>query len=253
VSSKGRDRSQAMREAQEAEKARKKRQRRIINVVGAIVIVGLLAGIGLAVWNAAKGDDEKPASTPTGEVAVPANLQDGAFAVGKGDAPVTLDLHYDYMCPACGAFEATNGEDLSSLIDDGTLIVNLHVLSFLDPQSNGTKYSTRAANAFATVVNGAPDAVWDFHTALYAHQPSEGSDGLTDDEIHQIATDAGVPSDVADTFTDATYNTWVATTTETAFKSGITHTPTVEINGEEFTGDWSKPGELRTAIEAAAN
>lgn len=250
MSTKGRDRSREMRAARAAELARENRRRTILRIVGAVVIVGLLAAITIVVAKSISGDD-KPVAT--GKVVVPANVEDsGGFLVGDPAAPVTLELYYDYMCPACGAFEATNGEELSRLIDDGTLQVDLRVMAFLDEQSQGTEYSSRAANAYATVVDADPDHVWDFHAALYANQPSEGTEGLTDDQLAELATGAGVPADVADTFTDGIHRGWVAQMTQDAFGAGVNSTPTVKIDGQTYTGDWSTPGELTKAIEAAA-
>lgn len=76
--------------------------------------------------------------------------------MGKADAPVTVEIYFDYMCPACGAFEAANGDELDRLLEAGVVRVELRPLSFLDDQSNGTAYSTRAANAIATVADAAP-------------------------------------------------------------------------------------------------
>lgn len=67
-----------------------------------------------------------------------------------------------------------------------------------------------------------PDKVWDFHNALYVNQPREGTEGLSDVQIADIATGVGVPADVADTFTEGTYR------------------------------DWAAPGDLAKAVEAAA-
>jgi hypothetical protein len=123
---------------------------------------------------------------------VPAHLDDsGAFIVGQDSAPVVVEIYYDYMCPACGAMEKVNGAELDRLMQDGTIRIALRPISFLDRQSQGTRYSARAANAFATVVNDAPVKAWAFHTALYAAQPEEGSEGLSDAQIKDIATGAG--------------------------------------------------------------
>jgi len=251
MSTKGRERSREMRAARAAELAREKRRRTIVRVIGGVVILGLVAAIVFAVAKAVSKDDDKPAAT--GEVVAPANVEkSGGFVVGDADAPVTLELYYDYMCPACGAFEATNGDELSRLIDEGTLKVDLRVMAFLDEQSQGTEYSSRAANAYATVVDADPDHAWDFHAALYANQPTEGTKGLTDGEIADLATGAGVPASVADTFTDGTHRGWVAQMTQDAFAAGVQSTPTVKLDGQVYTGDWSKAGELTKAIEAAA-
>ncbi|MFN8195804.1 MAG: DsbA family protein [Nocardioidaceae bacterium] len=242
-----------MRVAQLEAAARQARQRRILTIVGTAVIVALIAAIGFVVVKAMGGDDGKQGNPVTGDVVPPKNLDDsGAFIVGQADAPVTVEVYYDYMCPACGAMEQANGDELDRLMNDGTIRIAMRPISFLDRQSQGTQYSTRAANAFATVVNDDPDHAWAFHMALYASQPEEGSEGLSDGEIKDIATSAGVPSDVADTFTDNTYEQWVADTTKKAFDSGIQGTPTVKIDGEVFDGDVYSKGPLTAAIESAA-
>lgn len=232
---------------------RARRQRRVARVWSAVV-VALVVAIVVAVVNAAGGGDDGGAPEVKGEIVTPANATDaGVHTVGDAAAPVTVGVYYDYMCPACGAFEAANAEELDRLLDQGTIRVDLRPISFLDEMSEGTRYSTRAANAFATVVDGAPDQAWDFHNALYATQPAEGTEGLSDDEIGDVARSAGVPDDVVARFADDTYVNWVASATEQAFDSGVDGTPTVTIDGEVFTGDVYSVGPLTEAIEAAAD
>lgn len=246
-----RARTESMRAERAAQAARQKRNQRLLAVGGGVVILGLLIAIVFAVVNASRGD-ENSGTEAGGKVVVPSNLVDGGVLVGEETAPVTIDLYFDYMCPACGAFEAGNADDLTSAIEDGTAKVNLHVMNFLDAQSNGTEYSTRAGNALGVVANDTPDAVWDFHNALYANQPAEGTDGLSDDDIALIATESGVPSEVADSFNDGTYRGWVAQSNQAAGEAGVSSTPTVKINGETFEGNWAEPGVLAAAIEVAA-
>lgn len=250
MSKQARLRTQELRKEREAQAARQARQRRIVMVVGGVVILGLIAAIVFAVVKVAGGDDGPTAS---GKVVVPQNAtRDGAIPVGDDAAPVTVEIYYDYMCPACGAFEAANGGELDRLLEEGTIKVELRPISFLDETSEGTQYSTRTANAIATVADGAPEAVWDFHAALYANQPQEGTEGLDDDEIADIAADAGVPEDVVSAFDDGTYRGWVADITERAFDTGVEGTPTVKIDGEFFEGDVYTVGPLTEAIESAA-
>jgi protein-disulfide isomerase len=173
--------------------------------------------------------------------------------VGAEDAPVDLTVYYDYMCPACGAFEAANGAELDRLLEEGTVQVELRPISFLDETSQGTRYSTRAANAFATVADQAPDQAWAFHQALYADQPEEGTTGLSDAQIADVAREAGVPDDVVEQLTEMRHEGWVAEVTEQAFDSGVTGTPTVLLDGEPFEGDLYQPGPLTEAVEAAAD
>lgn len=250
MSKQARLRTQELRRAQHEAAMRQARRRRVTLAVGGLVILALVVAIVVAVVKASGGDDGPSAS---GEVVVPRNASaSGAIPVGDEAAPVTVEIYYDYMCPACGLFEATNGDELDRLLEEGVARFELRPISFLDEQSDGTEYSTRSANAIAAVADAAPESVWSFHTALYEHQPEEGSDGLSDDEIADIATDAGVPADVVDSFTDGTYRGWVADVTEKAFDSGIQGTPTVKIDGEVFQGDVYTVGPLTDAIESAA-
>lgn len=252
MSKQGRIRTQQLRESQRIAQEQQKRRRRLVTVVGTVVILGLVAAIVFAVVRTVTGDDDG-APAASGEVVVPANAEaSGSFAVGEDEAPATVEIYYDYMCPACGAFEAANSGELDRLVDEGTARIELRPISFLDEQSRGTRYSTRAANAFATVVDGAPDQAWAFHGALYENQPAEGTEGLSDDEIAAIARDAGVPAEVVEKFGDDTYEAWIASVTQKAFDSGIQGTPTVVIDGEQFQGDVYTVGPLTEAIESAA-
>ncbi|MBO0870387.1 MAG: thioredoxin domain-containing protein, partial [Micromonosporaceae bacterium] len=191
--------------------------------------------------------------SPSRPLVTPANLTaTGAISIGQTTAPVTLEIYLDYMCPACGRFEHANNAEIDRLVKAGTVKVELRPISFLDKQSQGTRYSTRAANAVATVVDKAPGSVWAFTTALYDHQPEEGSPGLTDDQIADIARNVGITQDVVGAFQAGTFEPWVAKATDAAFANGVQGTPTVKINGKVFQGDVYSTGPLTQAIEAAA-
>lgn len=249
MSKQARTRTEEMRRRQAETARREARTRRIVTLVGAVVILALVAAIAVAVYRASQDDDDGGAS---GEVVVPAAAVDGSIPVGDEGAPVTMAIYFDYMCPACGQLEETQGEDLSQMVEQGDVRVELRPISFLDETSMGTEYSTRAANALATVADGSADDVWAFHQALYDQQPAEGTTGLSDEQIADIATEVGVPADVVDRFDDRTFDPWVEQVTEEAFDSGVEGTPTVLVDGEELEGDVYAPGALRQAVESAA-
>jgi protein-disulfide isomerase len=252
MSKQSRIRTQELRKVQQEAARKDAKRRRLLTALGGLVIVGLVAAIIIAVVRATGGDDGTTSATGSGDVVQPENVSEWSIPVGDGAAPVTVAIYYDYMCPACGAFEQANGDELDRLVEGGTARIELRPISFLDQQSGGTQYSTRSANAIATVADGAPQNVWELHRALYEVQPEEGSEGLSDDEIAAIATDAGVPSAVVDRFSDGTFEGWVAAATEVAFDSGVEGTPTVMIDGEVFEGEVYVPGALTEAIESAA-
>lgn len=230
---------------------RTRRRHRTAALGGGLVIVALLAAIAFVLFDAAA--EKRSAAPAVSSTAVPAGVgTSGAIVVGAGTAPVTVTVYLDYLCPYCGRFERANSTELERLVTDGTVRLELHPLAFLDDASRGTRYSTRTANAVASVADRAPGAVLAFSDALFAHQPAEGGPGLTDEQILSIAAGAGVPADVAATFAALRFESWVATSTDTAFKrDGITGTPTVKINGKVFDGDLYTSGPLTAAITAA--
>jgi protein-disulfide isomerase len=212
------------------------------------VIAVLLVAIA-AVASRSGADDA--AGGGAGAGVAPANTAASGW-VGLGDGPVTVGIYFDYLCPACGAFEEANGADLDRMLKAGEISVELRPMSFLDRLSAGTAYSTRAANALATVVDADLDSAWEFHRALYRHQPAEGEPGLTDEEIAAIAVQAGASSAVADRLTEGRFEDWVASRTEQAFAEGVEGTPTITIDGEVFTGDPYATGSVAAAVARAA-
>lgn len=252
MSTQARQKSQEMRRAREAEAQRRKKRQRLFTIIGGVVIVALVAAIIFLVAKAATSGNDGGGGDTSSAVTPKNATSDGGMMVGPSDAPVTVTIFYDYMCPACGAFEKANSDELDKLLADETINVDLRPISFLDKASQGTQYSTRAANAFWTVVDEAPDKAWAFHEALYANQPEENSPGLSDDKIAEIARGAGVPDAVVAKFGDMTYEGYVAKVTQKAFDSGVTGTPTIKINGKPFEGNPYETGPLTDAINAAA-
>ncbi|WP_327004374.1 DsbA family protein [Dactylosporangium sp. NBC_01737] len=241
--------SRRVREARAQAQKRTQTRHRYAAIGGGAIIVVLLAAIAFVLVDAARG--EQSAAPAPSSTAVPAGTTaGGAIVVGSG--PVTVTVYLDYLCPFCGRFERANSAELERLVADGTVRLELHPLAFLDDKSRGTRYSTRTANAVATVADQAPRVVLTFSDALFAQQPGEGGPGLTDEQIASIAAGAGVPTDVAATFTARRFEHWVASSTDAAFqRDGVTGTPTVKVNGKLFDGDLYTAGPLTAAITAA--
>ena len=159
---------------------------------------------------------------------------------------IDIQMYVDYQCPVCQAFELTNGEYLTGLLEHGGATVEVHPISFLDNQSLGKKYSSRAANASACVANFSPNQWWDFNRTMFVNQPAEGTEGLTNEAIIALADEAGVeqPEEVAQCINDQTFKSWVSAATARAFAGPIpnsdvpqvTGTPTVIVNGQKYEG-----------------
>lgn len=175
---------------------------------------------------------EPPQAAPAEVVAPGAQAEAGK--------PVKVVLYIDFICPVCKNFEAQYNEQLTSLRNEGKITVEYRALGFLDSRSS-TNYSSRAANAAACVVNESPEKYAEFVDALFAKQPAEGSAGLSDNELKKIATDIGAKP-VDSCVDDKTYRPFVKFTTKQAAAIGVTGTPTVFVDGQQ----WGKGASAQT-------
>ncbi|WP_327150079.1 DsbA family protein [Nocardia sp. NBC_01329] len=125
--------------------------------------------------------------------AVTAALQsDGGVRLGHPEAPKTIEVYEDPMCPSCGTLETLYGQELAQKLDEGKLAVRYRFVNFLDPKSSSGDYSTRAIAALQCVAEtGSGPTYSKFHETLFTtRQPDEGSE-LSDDELLTIATESG--------------------------------------------------------------
>jgi protein-disulfide isomerase len=215
--------------------------------VSVAVVVVLVAVGALVVWMNNSASTPDPVVTPDSAVI---NSETGAIAVGDGDQ--SMDTYIDFMCPVCNQFEQAYGEAIQGLVTDGTITLNIHPISILDRASQGTEYSTRAANAMYCVAAADGTAAVPFMQAMFANQPEEGSTGLTNDQILSIAELAGVTG-IDSCVNDGQYSGFVTAMTEKTpvapGASGI-GTPTIAINGEVIANSsLPAPAELGTLFE----
>jgi protein-disulfide isomerase len=193
------------------------------------------------------------ADLPAAPASPPADITAPGTQAEAGK-PVKVVLYIDFICPVCKNFEATYGDKLTSLRNEGKISVEYRPLGFLDSRST-TNYSSRAANAAACVVNESPEKYSDFLNALFDKQPAEGSAGLSDNDLKKLATDVGAKS-IDQCVDNKTYRPYVKYTTQEAAAIGISGTPTVFVDGKQYgKGDSAQtPFDqyLQAAIDAKA-
>ncbi|QAY73305.1 hypothetical protein ET445_08060 [Agromyces protaetiae] len=180
----------------------------------------------------------------------------------SGDV-ANIVMYVDYLCPFCGQFETTNGENIRTLVESGAATLEVHPIAILTNRSAGTQYSLRAANAAACVADNSPNSFFDFNQILFANQPEEGSTGLTDDELKSLAGQAGVSnlSEVERCIGSKQFKAWVQASTARALGGPIPNsdipnvqgTPTVLVNGKSYGGSLEDPEEFQAFVTQAAS
>ncbi len=240
------------------EEQKKKDRRTKFILQGSIIVasIAIIAVIALVIINSIKPVGPGPLNMASDGIQIsqgfiatetPA-LESGEDPVPNERAEGVLDIqmYVDYLCPICGAFEETNGEYISSLLENGGTTVEIHPIAILDRLSQGTKYSTRAVNAAACVANYSPNQYYDFHNALFANQPAENTTGLSDDELVDLANGVkvGDADKIAECIKGQNFKAWVSASTARALNGPIpnsnvdqvTGTPTVIVNGVKYEG-----------------
>ncbi|TFD33419.1 DUF4190 domain-containing protein [Cryobacterium cryoconiti] len=200
------------------------------------------------------GTDEPTGTLATGTVGA-AHFDDGYLSVGTGVQVV--DVYFDPMCPFCRQFEETNGSQLAALAADGSITLRLHSLTFLDRVSQGTEYSSRASAALTCQATLNPDNLLAFQAALFANQPAENTEGLSDSELAGLVDS---PVDISDCLASGHYQAWSQVNTEQALNgpiadaeiSRIQGTPTALVNGSVYSGGLTDPAEFLAFLTASS-
>jgi protein-disulfide isomerase len=236
-----------------AEAARKESRRRsiLIAVVVAVVLV-IAVGVTVVVRQAQHDKAVAAAGAPSG---TPQNIG-GNFGIPTGPAstsggkpPVVIDMYEDFQCPICKEFEVADGAALKSWQQAGTVQLVYHPVAFLDRAST-TNYSTRALEAAVSVQNSSPSSFQAFHDLLYANQPAEGSAGLPDSKLADLAAQAGAnKATVASDLSSQRFKAWTVEATD-AFSQKYTGTPTVLVDGKQPQA--LDLASLKAAVTAAA-
>lgn len=165
---------------------------------------------------------------------------------GTSNPKAVVTFYEDFLCPACGNFERTFGPTVSKLIDAGAIAADYSMVAILD-SSKSQNYSSRAGAAALCVADENMDSFRRFHTALFSKgiQPDERGPNFPDNaKLIELAREAGVVGKVPDCINSGKY---VPKVTGEASTAGITATPTIKINGENY--DPSTPDALVAKIK----
>lgn len=265
-----REKARVLREEQ---KKRERRNRWLIQggvIVAVLAVAGLVAGL---IFNNVRPEGPGPANMAsngivlTGAEGAITPVETPALDANEAPTPTVQDdsgtvanivTYIDYLCPFCGQFEQTNSESIRAMIEEGAATLEVHPIAILTNKSAGTQFSLRAANAAACVADNSPSSFLDFHDLMFENQPEEGTEGLSNDEISELAKQAGVTSlsTIEKCIDDEQFHTWVQDATNRALTqpvpnsdlASITGTPIVLVNGKQYVGSLTDPAEFQSFV-----
>ncbi|WP_232678976.1 thioredoxin domain-containing protein [Nocardioides sp. R-C-SC26] len=215
--------------AAQAAARRRERRRNLLTGLAVVAVIAALVGGGFLInrANDSAGAIEDAAASGTAS-------SDHSLAVGSADAPHSIVIYEDFLCPLCGIVEQTAGERLTALAEAGKVRLEYRPMVVLDRLG---PYSADALNAFFVVQDAAGDEVAKaFHDLLFADQPSESQTTFPDaDWLVQKAVEAGADEDeVRAGIEDDARADDVAAATKAAGAAGVTGTPTILLDGQVF-------------------
>ncbi|MBO7745974.1 DsbA family protein [Paenibacillus sp. MWE-103] len=217
---------------QERMERQRKTMRKLIWGTAIVVVLGIVAALIFT-----------PRSNPTDFDY--ANLP----VLGKTDAPVKIVEFGDYKCPSCQIFSQQVKPVLEKeYVETGKVALYFMDFPFIGPDS------TTAALAAHSVFHQSNDAFWKYYDALYKNQPDEKTLWATPDYLVKLAKDNGIDVDtdlLKKDIDGQTYIKEVNANNSAAIKANVQSTPTLFINGKEFTGSFADYGAIKTAIEDA--
>jgi protein-disulfide isomerase len=204
--------------------------------IGFVTIAGLVVGaLILAVVVLVPRGSSSTTGIVEPSTVIPADLQDGT-ALGRADAPVTVDEYVDFQCPYCGQLVRTlQPRIVSDFVATGKVRLVAHDLAFLG-QARTPDESTDAAVAAACAAR--QGKYWPYRDYLFANQlATENSGAFSRDRLEAIAEAVGLDRSAFDRcFDDPAIRAQVAADTNAAFGKGINQTPTLYFNGKAYVG-----------------
>lgn len=236
--------------------ARRGRPSRLV-VAGVAVVVLLAVVVGVGVWlQSRNAPEDLPVAIPVAQPAAsyPVAVSEDAIVAGSPDAPVTIDVYEDFLCPVCGSFEDAYGEALERAAADGRATVRYHPVAILDEASEPEGYSTLAAGAaFCAAESGVFPGV---HDSLFGTQPAEGGPAWTQAQLVELGRDLGAGDGFARCVRQGDERRITTATAKASRRiadlrgDGRFGTPTVLVDGE--LADIGDPAWLEDALGAGA-
>jgi protein-disulfide isomerase len=182
---------------------------------------------------ASRPPSPSPNALTLSPTAYASDLTDGQV-LGSKTAPVVIELFADFQCPACKQFVTLELPRLYvDLVTTGTLRIEARDIDILGA-GNPDESLELAAGAFCAAEQ---DRYWQFHDLVFWNQGRENRGDHNATFLASVADQAGVSRSAWDACLRRTdIRKPILDRTAAAAAQGISSTPTLRINGQDFVG-----------------
>jgi protein-disulfide isomerase len=158
-----------------------------------------------------------------------------------------LDVYEDFQCPACRAFEKSDGALIQQLADQGKVKVVYYPFTIY----SGQPQLDNSVRAWAAAKCAPPDRWVRYHNALYASQPAQtASDGFSVSQLVRLGGEAGVTGPAfAKCVQSQQYAAQDAPLSNQIINAGVSTMPALTLDGKVL-GNSLTPATLRNLILA---
>jgi protein-disulfide isomerase len=202
-------------------------------LIGAAVLVALIAVAAIALLNRKSGSPQTPAGAETAEI-----------SYGAADAPVVVVEYADFQCPYCRQFWAGPEKQLrQDYADKGQVRFVFRNFPFIGNESTWAAEAALCANE--------QGRFWEYHDKLYEEQGAENKGVFARSNLKRFAAELGLDATSFDPCLDSgKYASRVRAEFDEGRQRGIDRTPTLLVDGQVVQDGSSYPA-LQAAIEAA--
>ena len=239
-----RDRIRVMRK-----RSARRRRIRVLAISTGVVVLAAATAVGVVSLRGRHTPAPAPAPAPFGYMGpyapVTLNADNSVTMARPGVSKPVLDVYEDFQCPACRAFEKSDGALLQQLADQG----KVKVVYYPFTDYSGEPQLDNSVRAWAAAKCAPPDRWVKFHNALYASQPAQTtSDGFSVSQLVQLGEQAGITGPA---FTHCVqsqqYAAQDAPLSNQIINAGVSTMPALTLNGKVL-GNSLTPATLRKLI-----
>lgn len=220
---------------------RQRDRRRNQLVIGSLVVLTVvIAGILLYSF----------ANTPQtiSTIPTPVAIQHSGFVLGDSNAKVTLTEWGDFRCSACNSFyNDVEPTIINNYVKTGKIKFEFKNFITIDPQGTiGDSHEAAEAGWCAADQN----RFWDFYNTMYQNYPGETPGFWTANRLKTVASDLKLNITQFNSCLDNhQHQQDVAQQQQQVTQNGFTGTPTLVINGTEFTGNFDSVAEVTGQLD----